>query len=247
MHTVWLLTCLKLSSVAARARNIRIAAFRRSSSTTDSSCGRIRSNLLLLTSSDPKTNNQKRLQVVSAVGAMETNDNTDTTTNGEYTTNAVDQAEAARLKEYLANDAIEAKRDNVAAATVDILRNNSISFVSIDEGKHKYVLMKATVGNDDDDDGKQQLESHMFVISRRGAHYHRNVAEWYIPKLQNLGFSKIEIQGGGRIIRDDLNKKIKVFGYSYGFGQADHLLATRVIRSDKRFRSYDVTWSNDGY
>jgi hypothetical protein len=123
---------------------------------------------------------------------MEAPDSCNPTSNGDYTTDAVDQAEAARLKEYLANDAGRKKQDTIRHS-----KDSSISFVSIDEGRHKYVLIQATYSNGEDQQQQQQQDSHLFVVSHRGAHYHRNVAEWYIPKLQNQGFSNIEIQGGG--------------------------------------------------
>jgi phosphohistidine phosphatase len=243
----WVFTFLKLSS----SGTIKVAAFRGGISSFDFTqylyCGLGRTPTPSLlqrssctTAARPRT--EKRFLSILLVGTMEAQDSNNTTTsNGDYTTDAVDQEEAARLKDYLANDASRTRHGRK-----EIQKDSNIAFVSIDEGRHKYVLIKATIGNDDDQQQAQE-ESRIFVVSQRGAHYHRNVAEWYIPKLHNQGFSNIKIQGGGRIIRDDVNKLIKVFGYSYGFGQADHEVATRVIRSDRRFQSYHVSWSNDGY
>ncbi len=42
-------------------------------------------------------------------------------------------------------------------------------------------------------------------------------------------------------------KKICIFGYSYGFGRADHSISKKVIEAEKEFDDYDITWSNDGY
>ena len=42
-------------------------------------------------------------------------------------------------------------------------------------------------------------------------------------------------------------KKISIFGYSYGFGRADHAISREVVLSDNRYSNFSVTWSNDGY
>jgi len=115
--------------------------------------------------------------------------------------------------------------------------------VSIDEGTHKYVLISAKHPNHSDDDDDKQY----FVVSKKGAAYHRNVAEGFVSKLEAHGYSNIHILGGGRISLDSLNTKISIFGFSYGFGLADHSLSQRVIQSDARFQTFDINWSNDGY
>ncbi len=84
-------------------------------------------------------------------------------------------------------------------------------------------------------------------MSKKGAAYHRNVAEGFIPKLEARGYSNIDILGGGRLSLDTMNKKIIIFGFSYGFGLADHSLTKRVIMSDMTFQTFDISWSNDGY
>lgn len=171
--------------------------------------------------------------------------------NGDYleTTNDLDQVEAMRLKEYLFKqsslhkDIAESSSQAISneSATTDINQDvsSSLPFVSIDEGTHKYVLISAA--------NSTSQRRHKCVVSRRGAHYHRNVADFYIPKLQQMGYTSIEIQGGGRITRDDRNKIIQVFGYSYGFGQANHKEATQIIQRDPRYQHYNVIWSNNGY
>jgi phosphohistidine phosphatase len=147
-----------------------------------------------------------------------------------YTTNAEDQAEAAKLKARLENNkAISSSRKF----------ENVVSSVSIDEGAHKYVLISAK------EPGSNELC--WFVISRRGSAYHRNAAEPMVQVLGVSGYQDITITGGGRIHLDEDNKQISVFGFSYGFGLADHELTRKVILKDERYREFDVTWSNDGY
>ena len=65
--------------------------------------------------------------------------------------------------------------------------------------------------------------------------------------LEERGYTNIQIQGGGRISLHSTEQKIHVYGYSYGFGQANHEEATDIIRNDSRYLQYHITWSNDGY
>jgi phosphohistidine phosphatase len=46
---------------------------------------------------------------------------------------------------------------------------------------------------------------------------------------------------------DNENKKISIFGFSYGFGRADHSISKNAIESNETYEDYEVTWSNDGY
>ena len=101
-------------------------------------------------------------------------------------------------------------------------------------------------------------ERQAFMYSRRGAQYHRDVADVLIPMLESSGYSNIRITGGGRISRDDgealydekftgigsnkKTRKIHIFGYSYGFGQADHALAKQAVDESGAFDGYTVTW-----
>ncbi|CAG0914858.1 unnamed protein product [Notodromas monacha] len=54
-----------------------------------------------------------------------------------------------------------------------------------------------------------------------------------------------ECVGGGRIIHDPVDKTIEVFGYSQGYGRADHAIATEVLK--KVYPIYKISWKNDGY
>ncbi|KAH0953609.1 hypothetical protein HN011_000101 [Eciton burchellii] len=51
--------------------------------------------------------------------------------------------------------------------------------------------------------------------------------------------------GGGRIEHDPDEKTIKIYGYSQGFGKADHQASAELLK--KKYPDYNVTWSNDGY
>ena len=53
--------------------------------------------------------------------------------------------------------------------------------------------------------------------------------------------------GGGRILRDDEDKLINIFGFSYGFGRGDHELALEVVQTSGKFDGYKLDRSNEGY
>ena len=147
------------------------------------------------------------------------------------TTNAHDLAEAAKLQARLE------EHNNKASASFASSANeappDAIPAVSLAEGAYKYVLVTAVAPSNN---------RRTFVYSKRNASYHRNVAEHLVPKLENAGYSDIRVTGGGRILRDDESKKVHIFGYSYGFGRADHERAKDVVEQSVNYRGYTVTW-----
>ncbi|EGT39620.1 hypothetical protein CAEBREN_04563 [Caenorhabditis brenneri] len=56
---------------------------------------------------------------------------------------------------------------------------------------------------------------------------------------------KLKCVGGGRIKHDDTDKDILVYGYSQGYGQADHTIAVGILQ--KKYPGYNIHFSNDGY
>ena len=146
----------------------------------------------------------------------------------EFTTNEEDQREVAGLQARLRE---RTKNSNSVVG-------QRLPSVQIDDGAHKYVLIKAEFNNGDEQ---------YFVTSRRGAPYHRNAAEPMIQRLEANGYNNIQVTGGGRIFLNEENKKISIFGYSYGFGLADHSISRDVVKQDARYRDYDISISNDGY
>jgi phosphohistidine phosphatase len=151
-----------------------------------------------------------------------------------FTTNEEDQRKAAELKARLADDS----KDSHPAAvhSNDYVR---VPNVSIDEGTHKYVLISARLPGG--------TERQNFVTSRRGAEYHQNAAEPFVEALERNNYTSIRITGGGRIALDNDNKTCSIYGYSYGFGLADHALSKAVVESDSRYLDFDITCSNEGY
>ena len=146
------------------------------------------------------------------------------------TTNAEDLREAAKLQARLK----ETRHKKSAGRHSTIQR---VPAVEIAEGRHKYVLIRASI------DGEEQF----IVTSRRGASYHRNAAEPMIAKLEAAGYYDIDVTGGGRIDYEVTTKSIKIYGFSYGFGKANHAIAQRTVQEDPRYKEYDVTISDDGY
>jgi phosphohistidine phosphatase len=66
----------------------------------------------------------------------------------------------------------------------------------------------------------------------------------YIYKRGDKTF-KIQCPGGGRIEMKEEEKKIKIYGYSQGFGLGDHALTQQIL--SKKYTDYEITWTNDGY
>ncbi|PIC51849.1 hypothetical protein B9Z55_002196 [Caenorhabditis nigoni] len=56
---------------------------------------------------------------------------------------------------------------------------------------------------------------------------------------------KLKCVGGGRIKHDDSGKDILVYGYSQGYGRADHQIAVDILK--RKYTDYHIDFSNDGY
>jgi phosphohistidine phosphatase len=160
----------------------------------------------------------------------------------DYTTNEDDLQGAARLQARLRTQAEEqpGTADNIPTGSTSSTGRATLPpfpNVTIDDGAHKYVLISAVRHN----------ERQHFVVSRRGAAYHKDAAEPVVEALERSGYTSIAILGGGRIRLDKDNATISIYGYSYGFGLADHELSKSIIQKDPRYESFEITWSNDGY
>lgn len=167
-----------------------------------------------------------------------------------HTTSAEDQENVARLKARL--EETTATSSTSAAATAskttdgnddeddDNAKWRQIPTVEIAPGAHKYVQMTAQTPT-------SPPQTRTFVISKRGAHYHANVAEPFSYRLEEAGYSDIRVKGGGRINYVPNERRISIFGYSYGFGLADHALSKKIVQEDGRFADCAIVWSNDGY
>ena len=121
-----------------------------------------------------------------------------------FTTSEEDKRDAARLKEKL-------KLTQSGTSPPATSGFHKVPNVTLADGAHKYVLMSAIVPGG----GERQN----FVVSKRGASYHKDAAEPMVESLMRSGYKSIDILGGGRILLDEEKKKISIFGYSYSFGR----------------------------
>eukprot|EP00941_MAST-03F_sp_MAST-3F-sp1_P004010 g4010.t1 len=143
--------------------------------------------------------------------------------NSNPTTSEAEQYEVAQMK--------AAMQENVAQCNGANL--DGIKSVVLTPGLYKYVLIESNTN------GKKKL----FVRHGVGE-YHKDVARDLVNLLMERGVS-VNVLGGGRIDFDASAEKCKVFGFSYGFGRADHEVTKALI--EKSFPNLTVTWSNDGY
>ncbi|NWR07469.1 PHP14 phosphatase, partial [Paradoxornis webbianus] len=54
-----------------------------------------------------------------------------------------------------------------------------------------------------------------------------------------------ECLGGGRLSHRPEERKIHVYGYSVGFGRADHAVTTEKLKA--KYPDYEITWADEGY
>lgn len=106
------------------------------------------------------------------------------------------------------------------------------------EGRFKYILIRMYL-KDGDDDSKNKL----CVRGNKEGPYHGDIYDAFMATLDETLDS--ECLGGGRIEHDPGEKSLKVYGYSQGFGKADHSITVDLLK--QAYPSYNITWSNDGY
>ncbi|XP_043913741.1 14 kDa phosphohistidine phosphatase [Protopterus annectens] len=109
--------------------------------------------------------------------------------------------------------------------------------VDIDaDGVFKYVLIRVEPPN-----GEQSKD---IVRGYAWADYHADIYDDVSAQIKKHGLI-CECLGGGRIKHKSQQKKIHVYGYSVGFGQANHEVSTEKLKA--MYPDYEVTWSNEGY
>jgi len=132
-----------------------------------------------------------------------------------------------------ASDPVEEKLARVASVAID------------DVGRFKYILIKVYALNDPASSPSKEKFKYV-VRGHADCPYHGDIYDRFVASLANLeeGGYDSECVGGGRIIHE--SKKISVFGYSQGYGKADHSITTDVLK--KHYPSdYSISWNNDGY
>lgn len=115
----------------------------------------------------------------------------------------------------------------------------SLSGVDIDKGLFKYVLIEAY-------ESVSGVEHSKYLV--RGytrAEYHADIYdEVEEQQVRKIGLD-CQCLGGGRILHEPEKKYIKVYGYSMGFGKADH---TKTVKELKQvYPDYNIEWSDEGY
>ncbi|XP_071509453.1 14 kDa phosphohistidine phosphatase-like [Diadema antillarum] len=112
----------------------------------------------------------------------------------------------------------------------------SVDDVDIDQsGKFKYILIQLKSGN-----------KKKYIVRGYGrCGYHADIFDEVTPALEKGGIT-CSCPGGGRIEHNNAAKTILVYGYSMGFGQADHRITVEILK--KRFPHYSkISYSNEGY
>ncbi|XP_048202233.1 14 kDa phosphohistidine phosphatase [Perognathus longimembris pacificus] len=114
--------------------------------------------------------------------------------------------------------------------------------VDIDpEGVFKYVLIRV---HSRPASGAEAEERKEIVRGYKWAEYHADIYDKVSGELQKEGYD-CECLGGGRISHQSQDKKIHVYGYSMGYGRAQHSVSTEKIKA--KYPDYEVTWADDGY
>ncbi|XP_045879618.1 14 kDa phosphohistidine phosphatase isoform X2 [Meles meles] len=115
-----------------------------------------------------------------------------------------------------------------------------IADVDIDsDGVFKYVLIRVHSAPP-----SEAGESKEIVRGYKWAEYHADIYDKVSGEIQKKGYS-CECLGGGRISHHSQDKKIHVYGYSMGYGRAQHSISTEKIKAV--YPDYEVTWTDDGY
>ncbi|KAM3960901.1 14 kDa phosphohistidine phosphatase [Aphomia sociella] len=110
--------------------------------------------------------------------------------------------------------------------------------VEIDpSGVFKYILIKVY-----DQEKNNEEPSLIIVRGYKRCNYHSDIFDEVQEKLNPLDCEPL---GGGRISHEPDNKKIHIYGYSQGYGKADHEITAKLIKD--AYPSYTITISDEGY
>lgn len=106
-----------------------------------------------------------------------------------------------------------------------------------DSGKFKYMLLNI---HDKTNDASKTV-----VRGYKRAEWHANIYDETADQIKSHPDLEVESLGGGRILHNPENKSIKVYGYSQGYGKADHQISVDLLK--KKYIDYNITWSDEGY
>jgi len=116
---------------------------------------------------------------------------------------------------------------------------NAVPDVDIDSGVFKYVYIRVYQDAGGDDRNEKDI-----VRGYNFAEYHSDVYDKTESELTAAGLD-CECLGGGRIEHKPDKKFLKVYGYSMGFGKANHEKAVEILKT--KYPDYEIIWSDDGY
>ena len=117
----------------------------------------------------------------------------------------------------------------------------NVARVDLASGTHKYVMIVAR----DNSSGSST------TLVRSGAgEYHADVLEAATAAMWPAGMEcanvSVDCLGGGRIAFDPGAKTVRIYGYSLGFGCADHAASCQLCQ-EHFGAEYVCEWSNEGY
>ncbi|XP_068153377.1 sex-regulated protein janus-A [Drosophila tropicalis] len=117
----------------------------------------------------------------------------------------------------------------------------AVTSVDIDNsGIFKYVLIKVT-GNEAAD-GTEPSKN--IVRGYADCQWHADIYERTQESVKGTGLDT-ECLGGGRIEHNPDKKYIKIYGYSQGYGKADHLESKRILLT--KYKDYEIETTDEGY
>ncbi|XP_017953686.1 sex-regulated protein janus-A [Drosophila navojoa] len=117
---------------------------------------------------------------------------------------------------------------------------DSIPLVDVDKkGIFKYVLIKI-YGNEDCAETSEKL----VVRGYSDCQFHSDIYERMMEICKKNGLDS-ECLGGGRIEHDPEKKYMKVYGFSQGFGKADHVESKRILQT--KYKDYEIETTDEGY
>ncbi|XP_022117637.1 14 kDa phosphohistidine phosphatase-like isoform X2 [Pieris rapae] len=115
---------------------------------------------------------------------------------------------------------------------------SSVPLVDIDpSGVFKYILINVY------EEVKSGQEPKITIVrGYKRCNYHSDIYDEVQAKLSPLDCEPL---AGGRISHDPENKKIHIYGYSQGYGKADHEVTAKLIKA--AYPEYTITISDEGY
>ena len=108
------------------------------------------------------------------------------------------------------------------------------------EGTFKYIQIVVS--------DKESNRQRTIVRGYKSCPYHADILnKFQYEELSSLGPTKFDVScpGGGRIEHNANEKTIRIYGYSQGFGLADHQISQNILEQD--YWGYKFSWSNEGY